>query len=182
MKKYFSHKLALAILGSTALMGTSAYALGHHGEKSSQNIVEKAASLDDFSTLVAAVTAAGLVETLSSEGPFTVFAPTNAAFAKLPKGTVETLVKPENKDTLTTILTYHVVAGNFKAADVVGLIQASPNGVATIPTVQGGALKASLENGSVILTDAKGGKSKVVIADVKQSNGTIHAIDTVVMP
>lgn len=182
MKKYFSHKLALAILGSTALMGTSAYALGHHGEKSSQNIVEKAASLDDFSTLVAAVTAAGLVETLSSEGPFTVFAPTNAAFAKLPKGTVETLVKPENKDTLTTILTYHVVAGNFKAADVVGLIQASPNGVATIPTVQGGTLKASLENGSVILTDAKGGKSKVVIADVKQSNGTIHAIDTVVMP
>lgn len=182
MKKFFSHKLAIAIIGSTALMGSSAYAVGHHGEKATQNIVEKAASLADFSTLVAAVKAAGLVETLSSEGPFTVFAPTNAAFAKLPKGTIETVLKPENKELLTSILTYHVVAGNFKAADVVGLIQASPNGVATIPTVQGGELKASLVDGSVILTDAKGGKSKVIITDVKQSNGTIHAIDTVVMP
>lgn len=182
MKKFISHKVAIAIIGSTALMSTSAYAIGHHGEKPTQNIVEKAASLDDFSTLVAAVKAAGLVETLSSKGPFTVFAPTNAAFAKLPSGTVETLVKPENKATLTSILTYHVVAGNFKAADVVGLIQAAPNGVASITTVNGGVLKASLENGSVILTDAKGGKSKVVITDVKQSNGTIHAIDTVVMP
>lgn len=182
MKKLSSYKLAIALTGSVALMGTSAYAIGHHGEKPTQNIVEKAASLEDFSTLVAAVQAAGLAETLSSEGPFTVFAPTNAAFEKLPEGTIETVLKPENKELLTSILTYHVVAGNFKAADVVGLIQASPTGVADIPTVNGGVLKASLADGSVILTDAKGGTSKVVITDVKQSNGTIHAIDTVVMP
>ena len=132
---------------------------------------------------VAAVKAADLAGTLSGEGPFTVFAPTNAAFAKLPDGTVETLLKPENKATLQAVLTYHVVAGRFKAKDVMGLIEASPNGMATIKTVQGETLMASIDShGALILTDQKGGQSKVVMADVNQSNGVIHAIDTVVMP
>lgn len=183
MKNIRFSKVAVALVGSLALVsGSGAYAK-HHAEMSSQNIVEKAASTDDFSTLVAAVTAADLAGTLSSDGPFTVFAPLNSAFAKLPAGTVETLVKPENKETLTSILTYHVVSGRFKAKDVMGLIKQAPDGVASIPTVQGGALKASMgSDGSLMLTDAKGGTSKVVMADVNQSNGVIHAIDTVVMP
>lgn len=182
IKNIISKKLALALAASTIMVSGSAVYAGHHADKT-QNIVEKAASTKDFSTLVAAVKAAGLVETLSSKGPFTVFAPTNDAFAKLPAGTVDTLVKPENKAALTNILTYHVVAGDFKAADVLGLIKSAPNGVASITTVQGGILKASLDShGALILTDAKGGVSKVIIADVKQSNGTIHAIDTIVMP
>ncbi len=147
----------------------------------SKDIVSNAVNSKDHTTLVAAVKAAGLVETLQSAGPFTVFAPTNAAFAKLPAGTVETLVKPENKATLTSILTYHVVAGKFNAKDVVKLIKEG-NGVAEIKTVQGGVLKVSLEGKKVVLTDTKGGKSYVTIADVNQSNGVIHVIDTVVMP
>ncbi|MDJ0644609.1 MAG: fasciclin domain-containing protein [Flavobacteriaceae bacterium] len=145
------------------------------------NIVEVAVGNADFSTLVAAVKAAGLVETLSGEGPFTVFAPTNAAFGKLPEGTVESLLKPESKDALTGILTYHVVSGKFKAADVVQAIKDN-NGSFTVATVQGGSLTASIDGDSVILTDSKGNKSKVVITDVGASNGVIHAIDTVVMP
>ena len=145
------------------------------------NIVGVASANGDFSTLVAAVTAAELVETLSGEGPFTVFAPTNAAFDKLPKGTVETLVKPENKGTLTTVLTYHVVAGKYNAKDIAKLIKAG-NGKAELKTVQGGILTASMEGKKLVLTDAKGGKSYVTIADVNQSNGVIHVIDTVVMP
>jgi uncharacterized surface protein with fasciclin (FAS1) repeats len=146
-----------------------------------KNIVENAVNSKDHTTLVAAVKAAGLVETLSSKGPFTVFAPTNAAFDKLPAGTVGTLVKPENKTTLTSILTYHVVAGKFTAKDVLKAIK-DGNGTASLTTVQGGVLKASLEGKKVVLTDAKGGKSYVTIADVNQSNGVIHVIDTVVMP
>jgi uncharacterized surface protein with fasciclin (FAS1) repeats len=146
-----------------------------------QTIVEIAVGNENFSTLVAALKAADLVETLSSEGPFTVFAPTNDAFEKLPEGTVPTLVKPENKEKLTGILTYHVISGEFMAADVVNAINDN-DGSFTIPTVQGEELTATLEGESVILTDANGNKSTVVMADVDASNGVIHAVDTVVMP
>ncbi len=145
------------------------------------NIVGVAAGNDAFSTLVAAVKAAGLVETLSSEGPFTVFAPTNDVFGKLPEGTVAGLLTPESKDQLTAVLTYHVVAGKFEAAAVIEAIN-SNDGKFTVDTVQGGKIDLSLNNGSVTLTDANGNTSVVVIADVAASNGVIHAIDTVVMP
>lgn len=145
------------------------------------NIVGVAAANENFTTLVAAVKAAGLVETLSGAGPFTVFAPLNSAFDKLPEGTVEGLLKPESKDALTSILTYHVVAGKFMAADVVKAI-GDNNGSFAIPTVQGGTLTATLSGDSVILTDAKGNASTIVLTDVAASNGVIHAIDTVVMP
>lgn len=145
------------------------------------NIVGVASANADFSTLVTAVGAAGLVETLSGEGPFTVFAPTNAAFAKLPAGTVETLLKPESKETLTAVLTYHVVAGKFEAAAVIEAINAN-NGKFEVTTVQGAKITLSILDGKVVLTDAKGGTATVVITDVAASNGVIHAIDTVVMP
>ena len=145
------------------------------------NIVGVAISNENFSTLVAAVKAAGLVETLSGNGPFTVFAPVNAAFDKLPEGTVSGLLKPESKEALTSLLTYHVVAGKFIAADVVKAI-GDNNGKFSIPTVQGGTLIASLNDGKVILTDAKGNTSTIIITDVAASNGVIHAIDAVVMP
>tara|TARA_R110000744_G_scaffold44111_3_gene98613 strand:+ start:164 stop:688 length:525 start_codon:yes stop_codon:yes gene_type:complete len=150
-------------------------------EDAAANIVEVAAGNEAFSTLVAAVKAADLVGTLSSAGPFTVFAPTNDAFAKLPQGTVESLLKPENKDALTGILTYHVVAGKFEAAAVIDAINAN-DGKFTVTTVQGGSIVLSLMDGNVILTDSKGGTATVVIADVAASNGVIHAIDAVVMP
>jgi len=145
------------------------------------NIVGVASGNADFSTLVAAVGAADLVGTLSGEGPFTVFAPTNAAFDKLPAGTVESLLKPESKDKLTAVLTYHVVAGKFEAAAVIDAINAN-NGKFEVTTVQGGKITLSLVGGNVVLTDANGGTATVVIADVAASNGVIHAIDTVVMP
>ena len=144
-------------------------------------IVGVAASNENFSTLVAAVKAAGLVETLNSEGPFTVFAPTNEAFAKLPKGTVESLLKTENKETLTSILTYHVVAGKFMAKDVLKAIEDN-NGKFTITTVNGEKLVAHIMDGKVMLKDAKGNSSTIVLTDVAASNGVIHAIDSVVMP
>lgn len=146
-----------------------------------QDIVDFAASAPDFSTLVTAVKAAGLVDTLKGAGPFTVFAPTNEAFAKLPAGTVETLVKPENKDTLVKILTYHVVAGKVTAKELIALIKKG-HGKAEVKTVQGGTLTASLKGGSVILTDEKGGMATVTKTDVMVKNGVIHVIDTVVMP
>ncbi len=145
------------------------------------DIVDIAASLDDFSTLVAAVKAAELVETLKSAGPFTVFAPTNTAFGNLPDGTLESLLKPENKGTLTKILTYHVVSGKVMAADVVGAIK-SNNGSFTIKTVSGDTLTASIQDGNVVLTDEKGGTSTIQKTDVGASNGVIHVIDTVVLP
>ncbi len=160
---------------------TTAQATETKAEESTPTIVGVAAGNENFSTLVAAVKAAGLVDTLSSDGPFTVFAPTNAAFAKLPEGTVASLLKPENKGTLTAVLTYHVVAGKFDAAAVVGAIKAN-NGSFVVKTVQGGSLTASLKGDNVILTDEKGNVSTVVIADVAASNGIIHAIDSVVMP
>ena len=145
------------------------------------DIVGIAASNDQFSTLVAAVTAAGLVETLKSAGPFTVFAPTNAAFAKLPAGTVDTLVKPENKAQLTNILTYHVVAGTMTSKQIAAAIKAG-GGKATLTTVQGEPLTATMMGGRLTLTDAKGGMSHVSTKDVMQSNGVVHVIDTVLMP
>lgn len=150
-------------------------------EVATPNIVGVASGNDNFSTLVAAVVAADLAETLSGDGPFTVFAPTNDAFAKLPAGTVETLLKPENKDQLTGILTYHVVSGNYSATAVIDAINGN-NGTFTVPTVHGGNIELSLDNGKVMLKDANGGVSTVVIADVAASNGVIHAIDSVVMP
>jgi uncharacterized surface protein with fasciclin (FAS1) repeats len=149
--------------------------------KAAQNIVGVAAGNDAFTTLVAAVKAAGLVDTLSGTGPFTVFAPTNDAFTKLPEGTVATLLKPESKDTLTAVLTYHVVAGKFEGAAVMDAI-AKHNGTFTVETVQGGKIDLSLEDGKLILTDANKGTATVVIPDVAASNGVIHAIDTLVMP
>lgn len=147
----------------------------------SKNIVQNAVNSKDHTTLVAAVKAAGLVETLSGAGPFTVFAPTNAAFAKLPAGTVDTLVKPENKATLTKILTYHVVAGRLTAADIAANAKAH-GGAATLTTVQGEKLTVSKAGMGWAITDAKGGKSMITIADVMQSNGVIHVVDTVLMP
>ena len=146
-----------------------------------KNIVENAVNSADHTTLVAAVTAAGLAPTLSGAGPFTVFAPTNAAFAKLPAGTVDTLVMPSNKATLTKILTYHVVSGRLSAADLVRRIRAN-GGRAALTTVEGGTLTASMRGSSVILTDEKGGVATVTQADVFQSNGVIHVTDTVSMP
>lgn len=147
----------------------------------SETIVGVAAGNENFSTLVTAVKTAGLVETLNSDGPFTVFAPTNDAFAKLPNGTVSSLLLPASKNDLTGILTYHVVAGKFEAAAVIDAIKAN-NGKFPVKTVQGNEITLSLNDGKVILTDAAGGTSTVIIADVAASNGVIHAIDTVVMP
>lgn len=146
-----------------------------------KTVVDIAVGSKDHSTLVAAVKAAGLVETLQGAGPFTVFAPVNNAFAKLPAGTVETLLKPENKAALAKVLTYHVIAGNLDAASVVKAIQ-SGNGKAVVKTVSGGSLTASLKDGKVILTDENGGVSTVVATDLKAGNGVIHVIDTVVLP
>lgn len=147
-----------------------------------KNIVENAVNSKDHTTLVAAVKAAGLVETLQSKGPFTVFAPTNAAFSALPAGTVETLVKPENKAMLTKILTYHVVAGNLTADKIMAAIRAG-KGTATLKTVSGGTLKAMM-NGpkNVVLVDEKGGVATISTYDVLQSNGVIHVINQVLMP
>lgn len=149
--------------------------------KDTPNIVGVASGNENFSTLVAAVKAADLVKTLSANGPFTVFAPTNAAFDALPDGTVESLLKPKNKQMLTSILTYHVVSGKFMAADVVKAIKAN-GGEYMVDTVQGNKLTLSLDGKNVVLTDAKGGKATVAQADVAASNGVIHAIDAVVMP
>jgi uncharacterized surface protein with fasciclin (FAS1) repeats len=145
------------------------------------DIVDVAAGSKDHTTLVAAVKAAGLVETLKSAGPFTVFAPTNAAFGKLPAGTVDNLLKPESKAQLTGILTYHVVAGNLDAAAVMAAIKTG-GGKATLTTVAGGKLTAAIENGKVVLTDDSGGKSTVTATDLKASNGVIHVIETVLLP
>ena len=147
-----------------------------------KDIVDNAVNSADHTTLVAAVKAAGLVETLKGRGPFTVFAPTNAAFDKLPAGTVETLVRPENKETLTKILTYHVVAGRYDSKKLMQLIKKG-GGQAALKTVSGGTLTARMNGmNGISLTDEKGGTSNVTIADVYQSNGVIHVIDTVVMP
>lgn len=164
-----------------AVVDTTAVSVDSTEAVTATTIVDVAAGNPDFSTLVAAVKAAGLAETLSGEGPFTVFAPTNAAFEKLPAGTVEGLLKPENLEKLKGLLTYHVVAGKFDAAAVTDAITKG-KGKYTVTTVQGGKIDLSLKDGKVVLTDANGSTSTVAIADVAASNGVIHAIDTVVMP
>ena len=147
----------------------------------SKNIVENAVNSKDHTTLVAAVKAAGLVETLQGKGPFTVFAPTNKAFDMLPAGTVDNLLKPENKKMLTTVLTYHVVAGRLNASDLAEKIKMG-NGKAELTTVAGGKLWVSMSGKKIVLTDENGSKAYVTIKDVNQSNGVIHVIDHVVLP
>lgn len=146
-----------------------------------KNIIENAVNSADHTTLVAAVKAAGLVETLSGAGPFTVLAPTNEAFAKLPAGTVETLLKPENKDMLVKILTCHVIAGNAMSADIMGMVEAD-GGAHKVTTVGGCEFTIKSTDGKVTITDGQGNVGTVTIADVKQSNGVIHVIDTVLLP
>ena len=171
--------IALATGGASAAMANPM--VGGAAMYPTKTIVENAVNSKDHTTLVAAVKAAGLVDTLSGPGPFTVFAPTNAAFAKLPAGTVDTLVKPENKAQLTSILTYHVVSGAMTSKDIAKAIKAG-GGKATLTTVQGEPLTASRMHGKLMLTDAKGGMSTVTTKDVMQSNGVIHVVDTVLMP
>lgn len=191
MSKFTSFK-AIALAATFAVSGGAMMAVpatAHHHKtaaptaqaKAAPNIVETAVSTGVHKTLVAAVTAAGLGETLSGPGPFTVFAPTDTAFAKLPAGTVETLVKPENKGTLTSILTYHAVAGTVTAGDLIGLINAG-GGTATITTISGGTLTARLSGDTVVITDAAGRASAVTQADVTTSNGVIHVTDGVFLP
>ena len=168
-------KLKSITLALIALIGIS------FESNAQKTIVDVAVGSADHTTLVAAVKAAGLVETLQSAGPFTVFAPVNAAFAKLPAGTVDYLLKAENKATLTKVLTYHVIAGTFDAATVVKAITDAKGSLA-LKTVSGGTVTASLKNGKVILTDEKGGTATVVATDLKAGNGIIHVIDSVVLP
>lgn len=180
---------ASILLGTSLLAGCESYSNNNANSSdaakttpaSSSTIVDLAVGSEDLTTLVAAVTAAGLVDTLNSAGPFTVFAPTNAAFAKLPAGTVTTLVKPENKDTLTSILTYHVVGAEVMAADLIKAI-ADNGGSYTITTVNGATLTASIINGSVYLKDTTGASAKVIATDLDASNGVVHLLDSVVMP
>ncbi len=175
------------ILAITALMlmpmsgAATAKSMRHSGHSMAKNIVEKAVDTPSLSTLVAAVKAADLVGTLAGPGPFTVFAPRNAAFEKLPAGTVDTLLKPENKGTLTSVLTYHVVSGRMTSRDIAAAIR-SGGGKATVTTVQGGKLTATMHGRMLMLTDAKGGVSTVTMADINQSNGVVHIIDSVLMP
>jgi uncharacterized surface protein with fasciclin (FAS1) repeats len=189
MKTLFVGIFTFAVLGFGA-GSISAQMMGMKGENpmvggaamyKTKDIVDNAVNSADHTTLVAAVKAAGLVDTLKSKGPFTVFAPVNSAFDKLPAGTVETLLKPENKALLTKILTYHVVVGSFDSKAVVAAIKKG-NGKAEFKTVAGGRLWAMLDGGTVVLKDEKGGMATVTIADVRQSNGVIHVIDSVVLP
>ena len=182
-------KLATAITLATAISAT-AFAggtkntnpiVGGAAMYATKDIVDNAVNSKDHTTLVAAVTAAGLVETLKSPGPFTLFAPTNAAFAKLPAGTVDTLLKPENKGTLTAVLTYHVVAGKLDAKNLAKQVK-NGRGKAILTTVQGGKLTVTSVGKGLVVTDAKGGSAKVTIGNVYQSNGVIHVVDSVLLP
>lgn len=173
--------VAFAFIANTSVAQEKTVMVGGAAMYPSKNIVENAVNSKDHTTLVAAVKAAGLVETLQSAGPFTVFAPTNAAFDKLPKGTVDNLVKPENKAKLTGILTYHVVAGKWNAADIAKMIKEG-NGTAEIKTVSGGKLWAMMDGKKIAIKDEAGNKAWVTISDVNQSNGVIHVIDHVLIP
>jgi len=181
------HKLTLALMSAALLAGGASMAnarnpmVGGAAMYPTKDIIDNAVNSKDHTTLVAAVKAAGLVETLKGPGPFTVFAPTNAAFAKLPAGTVDTLLLPENKGTLASVLTYHVVAGKMSAASIAAAAKAH-GGKAVLTTVQGETLTAWKKGNAWYLTDAKGGMARITIADVNQSNGVIHVIDTVLMP
>lgn len=171
--------MALVVTGAVAAQENPM--VGGAAMYATKNIVENAVNSKDHTTLVAAVKAAGLVDTLSGPGPFTVFAPTNAAFAKLPPGTVDTLVKPENKAMLTGILTYHVVPGRITAQDIAAMAMKN-GGKATYTTVAGGTLTFAKKGDGWQVWDAKGGHANITIANVMQSNGVIHVIDTVLMP
>ena len=172
---------SLAPIAATPSFAEKTVTVGGAPMFPSKNIIENAVNSKDHTTLVAAVKAAGLVDTLSGKGPFTVFAPTNAAFEKLPKETVPTLLKPENKGQLTSILTYHVVAGKMSAADLAAKAK-EMGGKVDLKTVAGGTITIMGENGGWVVVDANGGKSKITIADVNQSNGVIHVIDGVMLP
>jgi len=183
MSQALSMRAAL-LFGAAILAASPALAnptVGGAAMYETKNIVQNAANSPDHTTLVAAVKAAGLVDTLSGPGPFTVFAPTNAAFAKLPAGTVDTLLQPENKAKLVGILTYHVVPGRITARRLKQMISAG-GGTATLTTVQGETLTATMDNGALVLTDAKGDRATITTADVIQSNGVIHVVDTVLLP
>jgi uncharacterized surface protein with fasciclin (FAS1) repeats len=188
MKKSSIRIFAIAAMALVSLSFSNTYAqkektvmVGGAAMYPSKNIVENAVNSKDHTTLVAAVKAAGLVSTLESAGPFTVFAPTNEAFNKLPKGTVETLIKPENKATLTGILTYHVVSGRIDSKELMEMIKKG-KGKATVKTVQGENLTFMQTGNDIWVVDAKGNKAKITIKDVYQSNGVIHVINTVLMP
>ena len=174
MPAMMSAQGAMKMDGKTKMVGGAAM-------YPNKDIIDNAVNSKDHTTLVAAVKAAGLVETLKGTGPFTVFAPTNEAFAALPAGTVDNLLKPENKAALSKVLTYHVVSGNMDAAALTKAIKAG-NGKAELTTVQGGKLVASMKGSNVIITDEKGNAATVTIADVQQSNGVIHVVNKVLMP
>lgn len=172
----------IALAAMSAVAGMKNPMVGGQEMYPTKNIVENAVNSADHTTLVTAVKAAGLVETLEGPGPFTVFAPTNEAFSKLPAGTVDTLLKPENKATLTKVLTYHVVAGRLSSHDLLKKIKEG-KGTAELTTVEGGKLQVTLHDGNhIVLKDEKGGTAMVTIANVFQSNGVIHVIDAVVLP
>jgi uncharacterized surface protein with fasciclin (FAS1) repeats len=181
MKKLIIAAFALATFAIAPKVNAQTKMVGGAEMYPTKNIVENAVNSKDHTTLVAAVKAAGLVPTLSSAGPFTVFAPTNEAFNKLPAGTVDNLVKPSNKAALTKILTYHVVAGKLSAADLMTKVK-DGKGKAELSTVSGGTLTVMEQGKKLYLVDEKGGKSWITIADVNQSNGVIHVINTVLMP
>ncbi len=179
-------KIAVLFLSLVAIVGSAIAAdktpiVGGQPMYPTKDIIDNAVNSADHTTLVAAVKAAGLVDTLKGPGPFTVFAPTNEAFAKLPAGTVDTLLKPENKEMLTKILTYHVVAGRLSANDLKKMIKEG-HGQAALKTVSGGTLTATMQGSNIVLKDEKGSMSMVTIPNVFQSNGVIHVVDTVVLP
>jgi uncharacterized surface protein with fasciclin (FAS1) repeats len=179
-------RILLGILATVLLTATVASAqkdpmVGGAAMYPTKDIIDNAVNSQDHTTLVTAVKAAGLVDTLKGLGPFTVFAPTNEAFAKLPAGTVDTLLKPENKDTLTKILTYHVVSGRLSTNDLTKLIKEG-NGKATLKTVSGGTLTVTMNEGKFTLTDEEGGAATITIANVYQSNGVIQVVDSVLIP
>ena len=179
-RKFLSVAFIALVFGATSFAQKTKM-VGGAAMYPTKNIIENALNSKDHTTLVAAVKAAGLVETLQSKGPFTVFAPTNAAFDKLPKGTVETLLMPENMKMLQTILTYHVVAGKMNSTDVAKAIKMG-KGKATMKTVSGGTLTAWMKGKDLYITDENGKSAKVTIADVNQSNGVIHVVDGVLTP
>src|SRR5262245_3312000 len=181
MAKAFVVTVAMTVMSILAIAADKNPIVGGKEMFPTKNIVENAVNSADHTTLVAAVKAAGLVETLQSPGPFTVFAPVNQAFDKLPKGTVESLLKPENKAMLTKVLTYHVVAGKLSASDLRKQIK-DGKGSATVKTVSGGILSAWMKGKNIVLKDEKGMMSTITIANVFQSNGVIHVVDSVLLP
>jgi uncharacterized surface protein with fasciclin (FAS1) repeats len=189
MKRSFAVIFAFALFAVMGAVNTSAQSMGSNDNPMvggapmyrTKNIVENAVNSKDHTTLVAAVKAGGLVDTLAGKGPFTVFAPVNSAFDALPAGTVDTLLKPENKATLVKVLTYHVVPGNYDSKAIAKAIKQG-GGKAELTTAEGGKLWAMMDGDMLVLTDEKGNKSRVTIRDVRQSNGVIHVIDTVLMP